>query len=259
MPGSDASLFGLAIPAFAAVDGMMATAIGPLARVIVWGGLMAVLTMFLYRLISPQQRLTVLRTQAAAARQRIAAFDGELEGLWPLVSESLTLSFRQIGTILGPGLLASLPLVTCLVWLDSAFGYRTPDPEQPVRVEAMPAGEVVQANPSGALTAEDRDWNLRWPRPGEEVQLRDGQGTTLIVLGDAPGSKLVERRRWWNLLIGNPMGYLPENSRVDRLTFGFVPLQLHGVGPPWLRSWVAPFFISLIVLSILIKIVFRIE
>jgi hypothetical protein len=55
------------------------------------------------------------------------------------------------------------------------------------------------------------------------------------------------------------MGYLPESSRINRLEFGFEPMYLHDVGPRWLRSWAAPFFISMIALSILIKVVFRIE
>jgi hypothetical protein len=34
---------------------------------------------------------------------------------------------------------------------------------------------------------------------------------------------------------------------------------LHEVGPPWIRGWATPFFVSLILLSIAIKLVFRIE
>jgi hypothetical protein len=254
-----ASLFGIASPVFAAIDNLMAAALGPLPRVILWGGLMAALSMFLYRLISPQKRLAVLRSESAAARQKLAAFDGELEGLWPLVSESFGSSLRQIATILGPGLIASLPLVACLVWLDSAFGYRPPDPEQPVRVEVLPKDETLQADPGGVLVREDDGWQLRWPPPGTVVQLRDRHATPLVVLGGKPGSHLVEHRHWWNFLVGNPMGYLPDASRIDRLEFDFAPLHLHEVGPQWLRGWAAPFFISMIALSILIKVVFRIE
>jgi hypothetical protein len=255
----DASLFGFPSPVFAAIDNVMAAALAPLPRVIVWGGLMAVLTMFLYRLISPQKRLAVLRSASADSRQRLAAFDGELEGLWPLVRESFGLSLRQIATILGPGLVASLPLVACLVWLDSAFGYRPPVPEQPVRVSASPPDEAIQAHPANALMGDDQGWRIRWPESGDEVQLRDGQGAPLVVIGGAPTSHLIEQRQWWNVLVGNPMGYLPESSRINRLEFGFELRYLHDAGPRWLRSWAAPFFISMIALSILIKVVFRIE
>jgi hypothetical protein len=257
VPG--ASLFGVADPVFAAIDKLMAAALAPLPRVVVWGGLMAALTMFLYRLISPQERLAVLRSESAASRQKLAEFDGELEGLWPLVRESFGSSLRQIATLLGPGLIASLPLVACLVWLDSAFGYRPPLPDQAVRVSASPPDETIQSHPAGAVMGDDQGWRIRWPGPGDEVELRDRQDTPLVVIGGPPTSHLIEHRQWWNFLVGNPMGYLPESSRIERLEFGFEPMHLHDVGPPWLRGWAAPFFISMIALSILIKVVFRIE
>jgi hypothetical protein len=254
-----ASLFGLAIPAFTAVDRLMATTLAPLPRVILWGGLMAILSMLLYGLISPQQKLAQLRSETAAARQKLAGFDGEMSALWSLVGQSLKLSLRQILTIFVPAVIASLPLVSCLVWLDSTFGYRSPSAGQAVRVEVSPASEIIQALPTSALDQEVDGWEVHWPRSGSTIELRDRQAAGLTVLGAPPGSDVVERRQWWNALIGNPMGYLPEASPIDRLEFDFKSLELHGIGPAWLRGWEAPFFLSLIVLSILIKVLFRIE
>jgi hypothetical protein len=82
------SLFGLALPAFAAVDRVMASFMGPLPRLIAWGWLMSALLMALYRLISPQQKLAVIKVEAAAARRQMASFDGEFNELTPLVRRS---------------------------------------------------------------------------------------------------------------------------------------------------------------------------
>ena len=89
---------------------------------------MATLVMLLYKLISPQRKLSQIRLAAADARRQIAAFDGEFAGLAPIVRNSLKLSLRQIAWIFFPALIASLPLLNCIIWLDSAYGYRASSP-----------------------------------------------------------------------------------------------------------------------------------
>jgi len=253
------SLFGLASPAFAALDGFLAPTVAPLIRVVLWGALMSVVTMLLYRLLSPQEKLARLRAETGESRRKLAEFDGELEGLWPLVGESLALSLRQIGTIFVPALIASLPVVSCLVWLDSEFGYRAPAPGDTLAVQVSPATEPLYAQPAALLTGGPTDRQLTWPASGEQVALLDRTASSLAELGDPPGSHVIEHRRWWNALIGNPMGYLPARSPIERLELGLQPLELHGVGPGWLRGWPIIFFTTLITLSILIKVLFRIE
>jgi hypothetical protein len=256
---SAASLSGLTIPAFAAVDNLLGEALGPLARLIAWGCLMAALVMLLYRLISPQRKIAQLRSQSAAARRQLAAFDGELDELLPMAGRSLVLSFRQIGWIFFPALLASLPLLACLVWLDSAYGHRAPSAGERVPLSVMPESETVRSTPKAAISQRSQGWQVEWPRPGNTVVLFDSGGTQLAALGGTPGADVVEQRKWWNSLIGNPMGYLPPEARVTRLALELPATEFLNRGPGWARGWEAPFFLSLIALSILMKVVFKIE
>lgn len=257
---ADTSLLGPAIAAFAAIDGYLPAALSPLARIAGWGCVMAVVSMGLYRLISPQRKIASLRMQASAARQELATFEGEFDQLMPMVRRSLLLSLQQIGWIFFPALLASLPLIACLVWLDSAYSFHAPSAGQAVPVTVRPDGASIRARPASALTGGPRGPLLEWPAAGEAVTLLDHRGATLATLGAGrPGADLIEPRRWWNTVIGNPMGYLPAESPVARLEFGFTELVVTGQNPAWHTGWELPFFAALIALSLLIKVVFRIE
>ena len=49
------------------------------------------------------------------------------------------------------------------------------------------------------------------------------------------------------------------SSPVQQLDFNLPALELLSIGPNWLRGWETPFFLTLVAVSILIKVVFRIE
>jgi hypothetical protein len=253
------SVFGLALPAFAAVDRVLATFLSPLPRLIAWGSLMGVLLMALYRLISPQRKIAAIKAGAAAARRQIAAFDGEFDQLTPLIRRSLRLSLQQITWILLPAVVASLPLIACLMWLYSNYNFSVPAPQETIAVSVSPASEPISADPDDSLTRAAGAWQVSWPPVGQAVELRDRSGRTLARLGTHPGSDVVEPYLWWNRLIGNPAGYIPAGSPVERLEFNFSKAEILSIGPAWLRGWEAPFFLALIVVSILLKVVFRIE
>lgn len=249
----------MALPAFVAIDRMLEAFLGPLARLVAWGFLMSVLSMVLYRLISPQQKLARIKSEAAAARQQMAAFEGEFDELTPLIGHSLRLSLQHVAWIFFPALLASLPLVGCLIFLDSTYSFRVPAANEPVRVSVSPSGEPISAVPASALTRTIDGWQIQWPKAGDVIVLYDRSGSQIARLHGIPGHDTIEPHTWWNRLIGNPMGYVPGATPVRKLHFELTALELHGVGPPWTRGWETPFFLTLIIFSIAIKVAFRIE
>jgi hypothetical protein len=252
-------VFGILLPAFAAVDRVLAAFLGPLPRLIVWGCLMGALVMALYRLISPQRKLAAIKSDAAATRRQMAGFDGEFDQLTPLIRRSLRLSLQQITWILLPAIVASLPLIACLMWLYSAYSFTVPSAGKGIALTVSPAGETISAEPVDSLARAGAVWELTWPPAGETLALRDRNGTELAHLGGQPGSKIMEPFRWWNWFIGNPAGYVPAGSPVQRLEFELAEAEVLSLGPAWLRGWETPFFLALIAVSILLKVVFRIE
>ncbi len=61
---------------------------------------------------------------------------------------------------------------------------------------------------------------------------------------------VIEQRRWWNWLVGNPLGYLPDGDRVERVEIGLPERAYLPFGPPWMRSWLALLLPTMILVSL---------
>jgi hypothetical protein len=104
-----------------------------------------------------------------------------------------------------------------------------------------------------------RDATLPEYQPPPRIVVADhNQGIVADVSLLAP-VPVIHKWQWWNALIGNPVGYLPNNASVDWIKVALPDKEYLGFGPHWLRGWEMPFFISLIVVSIAVKIWWRID
>ena len=88
---------------------------------------------------------------------------------------------------------------------------------------------------------------------------RDGTGEVVDGVHRAPWVATIHKREWWNLLLVNRAGYLPDNSQLERLDLDLPPKQYLSVGPDWLKVWHVPFFGVLLLASLAIKVAARIE
>ncbi|MEX0871757.1 MAG: hypothetical protein WED00_13440 [Aquisalimonadaceae bacterium] len=237
----------LPAPLFGWVDAGLADFLPSLARIVIWGVIAGVVSMGLYGMISPQRRLAEIKRDMAETRQALDDCDGETSRAGPLLRRLLRLSVTQVGMTLLPTLAASLPVLMVLAWVSTAYGYSFPAASGAAAVDVRPAH----------LQAE-----LHEPTAGgrpHRIIVTDGNGSRVADLTLAAPVGILHRRQWWNLLVGNPAGYLPRNGAVDlvRLT---LPRQQHLVfGPGWARGWEPAFFIALICASLGLKIGARIH
>ena len=86
------------------------------------------------------------------------------------------------------------------------------------------------------------------------------QGNTEVLkLPTTALSPVVHKHQWWNVLIGNPAGYLDDGQPVEAV-FLELPRQAYlPFGPHWTRGWEFLFIGLLFSFSSAIKIVFRIH
>lgn len=237
-------LFDLPAPLLSALDGWLAPVMSSALRIGLWGVVAGAASMALYARLSPQRRLARLKAEAKAARAALDTFDGPITEAGTLVRATLTTAWRQLATALGPATLASLPLLFLLIWLSNTFGHEFPPPGRQVEIHTRPQAPA--------------HWIQNYEGPPKILVEDSGRRPAVTVVMTAP-IPTVHRRRWWNLLIGNPVGYLPTAAAVDEVN---VQLPRHRVlpfGPDWLAGWEVPFFMALIVSSLIIKTVFRIE
>lgn len=233
-------LFDLPAPFFDFVDRSLLGALPPLLRLVLWAVAGAAVSLALYRGLSPQRRITAAKAAALDARRRLNAHDGDLESALPLMRQSMKAALRHVGLVFPAAIAASLPVLALLVWLDGAYGYQLP------RGSQEPAVSVQPATYSG-----------EWQATGD-IAVRDAGGSEVAHLTLTQPVTRIEKRRWWNVLIGNPAGYLPEQGPVEQVTIALPERQYLPVGPDWLRSWAAVALTALAIASLLIMRIARI-
>lgn len=232
-------------PILAWADRLLGAVLPPTGSLLVWAALGALASMEVYRLLSPQTVLRDVRREMNDARRRLNQFEGEFSVAVPLIRRVLGCSFRQVGLVTPPVLAASVPLLVLIVWLSNAYGYIYP-----------PAGE------SAALAVPDGTYTARWATDGSpaghRIEIRNDAGETVAVVAlDAPAT-VIHKKRWWNVLVGNPAGYLPADAPVDRISIDLPRRLFMELGPDWMRGWEAPFLSTLLACSLVLKSVRRI-
>ncbi|MFA9461128.1 hypothetical protein [Thiohalorhabdus methylotrophus] len=238
-------------PLFQWLDAQMETAVPPVGRVVIWGIVGALVSMGLYRALSAQGRIARGKLELAQAQRDLDGYDGDLRGAWPLIGRLLKVAFRQVGRVGWPAVVASLPLLCLLVWMSTAYGYAFP-----------PAGAepVIRTEPprmEARWQASDGSGTGGQARPRVVVAGADGR-VVADVLVQAP-VPVLHKWRWWNALIGNPAGYLPAGAAVERIALELPRKEFLPAGPHWVRGWEFSFFLSLILASVALKLLFRIE
>lgn len=224
---------------FGAVDGLMA-GLPSLARLIVWALLASAVSMAAYRFTSPQLALQRIRSRRTEVQERLKGYDGAMADAMPLIGESLRLAFAQLFRVLAPTALAAAPVLALLVWLDMAYGYHYPATGQQVAVATEPAGVPARLERDG---------------DGWAVVVGDGAGLRVPLALPVPG---LHQFQWWNAIVANPAGYLPEGAPVELVVLDLPTRQHLTIGPDWMRAWYVPFIAVLFAASLALKLGFRI-
>jgi hypothetical protein len=209
--------------------------------------------MGLYWLFSAQGKIQGVKRQVRESQRALLAYDGEFQGAVALSGRLLSHSLRHLGWVLWPALLASLPVLSVIVWLNTAYGHHFPEPGAPVEICARLASVRVQE------TEQPDCRSVRWPGAAEQVTLRGSAGEPWFNLPLAAPVPVVHKKQWWNVLIGNPAGYLPSEARVEEVTIGLPEQELLAFGPSWMQYWIFPFFCILIVVSLIVKTLCKIH
>jgi hypothetical protein len=262
--GPSRGVFDLATPLLKRIDGVMAPWLPDIARLTVWGLIAAVVSMGLYRLTSNQTRLAANREQLLAVQNRLTDFDGPFAEAWPLLRRNLALAAHRVWLTLGPALLASVPVIFILAFLANAFDTRFAAVGEavPVRAAAV-AGRIpppLRWQDADAVGAEgDTAWTIAWPAAAAPLHLIESDRGVVLALPTAAPVGAVHQRRWWNVLLGNPAGYLPADSAVDVIELDLPRAEFLPFGPSWLRGWLAWFFAVVLVASLALKRLWRLH
>lgn len=225
-----------------------------IVRVILWGILAGYASLWIYRRISPQQRIGEVRGQLVELRRQLAGYDGEFAGLMSLVRRQFGLALHQLRLTTGAALLSALPLILILPWLSNAYGVRNPEPGAEIRVCIEPAEAASRLHWSVPTSADASPecQRIHWPDASSVAELREGEVPVLSLPLPAPAS-IVHKRHWLNVLVGNPAGYLDAGAAMSAIHLDLPAQELIGWGPAWLRGWEASFLISALIASLWLR------
>lgn len=236
--------FDLPEPLLKRADDLITSVVPVPLSIALWAVLGGIVCLELYRVVSPQERITRIKKDARAAQEELAAYDGEMEGAWPLMKSMLGLSLKRVGIVIPATLLAAYPVIALLVWMSSAYGHVFPARGEEVAVHVAPPFHGQLLN-DGA----------EQPR----LQASGPSGNVLLEVPLAAAVPVVHKRKWWNWLMGNPAGYLPDDAPIDEIRADLPKRQLHSAGPSWMRGWEAIFLPVLFVAALGYKTARHIE
>ena len=244
----------LPAPLFAWFDGLLSELMPSAVCLMVWGILGAAISMGLYWLISPQQAIKRTQAKSLEARRALDSYQGDFAGAWPQMRKMLRHALTQVGIVTVPAVIASLPVLCLLVWLSTAYGYHFPAPGTSIKIRTFPeqlqARRIAGAKPNAQTMSKPQT-----PR----IELLNVENLVIRTIALPIPVPSIHKRQWWNALVGNPAGYLPEHSKIDRVEINVPRQEFLRFGPSWLRGWEFLFLTVLVVASIIIKVVFRIK
>ena len=255
------SLFDLLSPVLSRIDNVMRDGLGlaPVWRIAVFAALGSMVSMWLFKKLSNQDELARLKLQIRTVQKELV---GERGGLKNALQRNLKLTVRQLCLSFWPALLASVPILFLLAFSSNQFG-----------VAAIPAGARTYVTPIGLeRSPADYRWqgvNAQWdarksawtfyqPEAGQVASLMLGEQLQLSLPTVAAAST-IHRRHWWNILLANPAGYLDANASIGRFDINAPPQIIFDWGPGWMRGWLFAFMVFLVLFSVAVKVVWKIE
>lgn len=246
-------------PTLSTIDGWLACLLPFVLRLMVWGALGGALSILVYAKLSPQASIKGLKKKIRGLQRKMLGLDLEFADFLRLSSENLKTSLRLFAAVLGPGLISVLPVLLLAVWIHTCMAYQVPAAQDSLAIIA--ADENVDLH---LMTHDSVDAS-----PDEETRDRDQVNSQRIVVmaGEkviysgtplSPPTPVLHKRRWWNVLLSSPAGYVSKDAPVDSIRLNLVKKQVVKWMPTWARGWEFPFFVFVFVAALSIKLRFRI-
>ncbi|MFO7914928.1 MAG: hypothetical protein R6U43_04460 [Candidatus Krumholzibacteriales bacterium] len=228
-------------PLFDAIDGLLAALLPPLVRICLWGVVAGALSVAVYALISPQDKIAGYKEQLRKYRRELMGNqDLEFKEYMAVSRKNLKTSMLFFSSAIGPALVSAVPVIVLLLYLHTSLGYTAPET---LSAEA-PAGGV----------------KLQLSQTQEEVTVRDGNNRVLYSGNPLhPPVPSVSKRWWWNALFENPAGYIRDDAEIDEIRFNTSRRIYLGFMPGWGQGVELPYFLLVFITALSGRIIFRIK
>jgi hypothetical protein len=223
-------------------------------RVGLYGLITGALTMIIYWRISPQSRIAALKKDMSQAQRAIREYVGtNLNEICRLSWRAVSPAARQVLLVAGPTLVAVVPVVLLMAWLESSYSYRLPHAGDMVTITTTQASTLT-VRPLRWVPTEivsqilpQEQYVVRWPSEGETARLIDVTSERdLLLLPLERPIRTIGPPRWWHMLLDGGGGAdLPAGAPLSSIVIDLPARKIWAIGPEWLRSWHATFMLGL--------------
>lgn len=238
-------------------DHILLQSVSPFWVVVFWATMAGAVSMALYTFLTPQNKLLEIKKEIGKAQGELIRHEGDFAGLQKANAKVLKLSFKRLGLVLLPTLVALPPALFLIVWVDFAFSYKAPDQGEKVMAYVTPPGAVAKW-PGRAKNLGNGKLEIVWPDPNKGIIFM-GKKEKYFYLYDAqnPGGHLWAGGTIWRWI--DPSAGLPLDLGIDEISFDLPRLEIIGFGPVWARGWEATFLLTILAVSLFIKFAFKIH
>ncbi len=249
-------------PAMNAVDAWLAGALPLIARVFLFGVVAGIAAMGIYAAASDQKAIPALKKNSRELRRKM--LDPSIEEFsefLKLAKENFLLTFKLLGKVMGPVFLAVLPVLVIASWLDTFHGYSLPQKSQTVTLTLVPVSADFQIDPPDLLIEHNDGVILIQPPSNSSGPVSFYISSQLVYEGNVftfPVPVLA-KKKWWNFIFASEAGYLKPGSPIEEIHIHFPDKPVHNSLPGWASGWEWTFFISILIVSLPIKFIFKIH
>lgn len=246
-------------PFYEWINGWLLAWMPGVIRIVVWGAISGCAAMLLFLVSSDQAGIVELKGRTRELQRRMLGANINHSEVMKLARSNLVISFRLLGKVGLPSLLASLPVLLAILWLSAFDTYALPPDGETVRVDVIPGKPDLTFLPKAAFVDEAGTVQYVVGAVIGPVQVLNGD--RMLYSGDPanPPVGTVRKEEWWNVLLGSVAGYIQEDASVDELHWNFPRKSFISGAPEWLSTWEFPFFLSLLVVALGMKIGLRIH
>lgn len=107
---------------FSSIDSTLMRVLPTPLRVVLWAAVAAFVSMEIYRMLSPQDRIRRLEERIARAHASLDAHEGSFSEGWAVVRETLHLALKRVGLVAPAAIAATLPLFVVVLWMSTTYG-----------------------------------------------------------------------------------------------------------------------------------------
>ena len=255
--------FDLLSPVLSWFDNLVSPFTNEFVRITFWALVSALITSLVFKKLSNPDKISSLKTDLKAKQKELNNHDGEFSEIKDLAIDTMKLSIKRMGLTFMPAMLASIPIIFVLTYLSNNYGLMQPNTGDPIPIQVtweQSSKESLISIVQDGKTLESGEINsINWPSDSKAIELVEKQNSNILIQFPSQLSSIIHKKQWWNSLIGNPIGYLNDDSNVSHIEFAFKNNKIIEIGPEWMHGWLFVFFFMTILFSIVFLFIFKIK